>query len=274
MSAEEDSLGERKFYSRLHIFYLAASVITLAECFLTFLINTVNKALKEKETTAFANNLAGSTGILSSTSLVCNVYFMMESFPTESSWPCLLLSVFVRYLHIVSSFSLACLSLERYVAICWPLHYFQLTRGRCRLLCLACWLAPCVLLLLPCASQLSTLCSTTTGVSITFLSAYTVLYTLGSISNFVFYVLVALEFRRERDSHAHDKDQTERLLRTRTAESAIKVIAFYVLLSLPHVGTFVPAYKCLLLRMSCFLWIICPLIKTNYILKSICIFFL
>ncbi|XP_071512753.1 olfactory receptor 6M1-like [Panulirus ornatus] len=233
--SEQETSQERNSLLSLDIFYLTISVLTLVECAFTFFINSSNKTLRKRATTSFANNLAASIGVLSSVSFVCNAYFIAESSFTEVPWACIVLAVFVRYLHLVSCLTLACLSLDRYVAICWPLHYqYLLTRIRCRLLCLACWVIPCVLLLLPCASELQTICSRDSVVSLTFLLAYTVIYSLGAVATFIFYILVALEFRRERGGHAQDKERIERLLRTRTAKSAMRVFAFYILFSLPH----------------------------------------
>ncbi|XP_069163611.1 olfactory receptor 10D3 [Procambarus clarkii] len=220
---------------RKHIIYIILSIIAMIECVITLLINVTDRTLKAKPSTAFANSLTASIWLLSAISLVSNVIFETASNMIESVWPCIALAICVRYLHIVTCFNFTSLAFDRYLAICQPLHYSRLlTRARCHLLCLACWVAPCLFLILPCGSELPTLCSKGRSISLTFLVAYTVIYTLVTLATIVLYSLVALEFRRESLGHAQDKERTERLLRKRTAASALKVLMLYICLGLPH----------------------------------------
>nr|XP_053655247.1 olfactory receptor 4P4-like [Cherax quadricarinatus] len=218
-----------------YIIYLTLCSLTMLECVVTLFINVTDKTLRAKPSTAFGNSLLSSIFVLSAISFACNLFFVVFYNTEDYKWCSIALGVCLRYFHAVTNFNLTCLALDRYVAICWPLHYSRmLTKARCYLLCLACWITPCfLLLLLPCGSQLTILCLNG-KVSMKFLIAYTVVYTLAVLATFVFYVLVAVEFRRESRGHSVDTEKTERLLRTRTAVSAMKVLVLYVLLALPH----------------------------------------
>lgn len=221
----------------LHIIYLILSSLTLVECVVTIRINMLDNILKTKYSTVFANSLSGSIGLLSAISLLCNVYFLSYTVPKTALWPCILLTICLRYLHTVSCFHLACLALDRYLAICWPLHYNTwVTKFRCRGLSVACWTAPTALILLPCAADLLTMCQEKTYTK--FLIAYIVAYSLGAITTFFLYLLVAREFQKSKKIQTGiEMDKLQQLMKVKSARSAQAVLAFYIFLSLPHVST-------------------------------------
>lgn len=218
------------------LLYMSINMATLVECVLAAYITLRSRDLRERLSTWFSNSLTVSIAMFSSLSLVyATVLLMVPS--VKIFWPSgCRVRMAQRYLSAVSCFTLVCLALDRYLAICWPLRYYDaLTRTRCRLLCVACWLIPFLLLLLPCAPVLPTLCSD--GRTDTeFFVAYTVVYTLEAGAISVFYVLVALEFRRELPCQTHDSSMamSEELVRRRTVRSALLVIMLYSFLSLPH----------------------------------------
>lgn len=220
----------------LCVIYTILSSITLVECAITFLVNTSDETLRSKASTVFANSLSSSIALLSGISLFCNLYFLTQTVAANALWPCILLTICVRYLHVVTCFSLACLALDRYLFICWPLHYYMwVTKLRCRVLSGACWVAPTFLILLPCAAELPLMCQSKKYAP--FYIAYTVAYSLGPLTTFLLYILVALEFRRNSQAQARgEMDMTRQLLRVKTARSALSVLAIYLFFSLPHVS--------------------------------------
>ncbi|XP_045601965.1 olfactory receptor 4S1 [Procambarus clarkii] len=211
------------------------SAVTFAECVLAGYITALSHDLRERLSSWFLSSLIVSIGIFSSLSFVYAIVLIAHPDVHHSSPAGCQVKLVQRYLSTVSCFTLTCLALDRYVAICWPLRYYNiLTIRRCRLLCVACWMLPLVLLVLPCASVLSTLCNP--GNDKEFLIAYSVAYVFGALTTFVFYILVALEFRLKSRVQPHDSnaDMTEAMVRHKTAKSALQVFMFYILLSLPH----------------------------------------
>ncbi|XP_050686240.1 olfactory receptor 2B11-like [Eriocheir sinensis] len=228
--------------NKLHV-YMAFSLVTVAECLLAGYLTFTSHELQRRRSTVFSWLLILSIGTFASLSLVyVLVLITVPGASYKSPFGCRV-RVVQRYLSVVSCFSLACLSLDRYLAICWPLRYHELlNKTRCQLLCLACWLVPAVLLVLPCVGVLSTMCEKGKTEK-RLLVAYVVAYTLGAMTTLVLYLLVALEFCNTPVSRRGslgdgpvngDVIREVSIVRHRTAKSALTVLMLYTVLSLPH----------------------------------------
>ncbi|KAK3870133.1 hypothetical protein Pcinc_024612 [Petrolisthes cinctipes] len=220
------------------LIYMTFSVLTLAECILAGYLTLLSRALRERLSTWFSSCLILSIGILSSLSLSFALVLLSASDFTYVSRGGCWVRVVQRYLSSVSCFLLVCLSLDRYLYICWPLRYYTLlTVARCRNLCIACWVLPVALLLVPCLASKKVLCQTG-HTDYTFLISYSVVYTLGALATLCFYLLVALEFRcsrvRGRPGNEETTAPTPECVRQKTARSALRVLMLYTILSLPH----------------------------------------
>ncbi|KAG7171466.1 olfactory receptor 11G2-like [Homarus americanus] len=227
--------GKHTFDCKLLV-YVMFSAATLAECLLAGYITICNHGLRERLATSFSNSLIISIGIFSTLSFFFGVLLLTVPIFSYMSLAGCFVRMVQRYLSLVSCLTLTCLALDRYIAICRPLRYYNLiTVFRCRLLCSLCWMSPIILLLLPCVVELPTMCNNG-RTNMTFLVAYSVLYTIGAFINLVFYVLVALEFRWDyrTQPHSDDKEATEAVVRYKTARSALLVFMLYAILSLPH----------------------------------------
>ncbi|KAK8396487.1 hypothetical protein O3P69_005497 [Scylla paramamosain] len=234
--------GESGDADKKLLIYMAFSVATVAECMLAGYLTFTSQELRRRRATLFSSCLVLTIGIFASLSLVYVLVLLTVQGVTYRSPAGCRVRVAQRYLSIVSCFTLACLSLDRYLAICWPLRYQDLlTKTRCHLLCAACWVLPAVLLVVPCIPVLETMCENSRTEK-RLLLAYVVAYTLGAFATFVLYVLVALEFRQSTYScggdstHAPDDAHGREVavVRHRTAKSALTVLMLYTVLSLPH----------------------------------------
>ncbi|XP_045108749.1 5-hydroxytryptamine receptor 4-like [Portunus trituberculatus] len=239
--ARDNSSGSSGTDQKLLI-YMVLSLATVAECVLAGHLTLTSHELRRRRATLISICLVFTIGILSSLSLVYVVVLLTVPGATYRSPAGCRVRVAQRYLSVVSCFTLACLSLDRYLAICWPLRYQDLlTKTRCHLLCGACWVLPALLLLLPCIPVLGTMCEKSRTEEC-LLVAYVVAYTLGAFATFVLYVLVALEFRQniyscnsasaQATGDAHSREVA--VVRHRTAKSALTVLMLYTVLSLPH----------------------------------------
>ncbi|KAG7165225.1 putative olfactory receptor 4C6-like [Homarus americanus] len=177
--------------------FLTISSLTIGECVLTLFINKTNESLRGKPSTTFTNSLSGSIGVLSN---IFRHFSVLHSVQVSSRFHC----------------ALPCAVCQRETS-----DESSLPPALCRLLG-----RPCFLILLPCSVELPTLCHKGGNyLSITFLAAYIVTYTLGALATCVLYVLVALEFHKYNRACPLAMDETQRLVRWRTAKSALKVIA-------------------------------------------------
>ncbi|XP_068246431.1 adenosine receptor A1-like [Palaemon carinicauda] len=126
--------------------------ILIFESIVTILINARNPDLKKRYSTTFVNNLAVSGSFVGLTSFVVTI-FVIDSFKNAAVSCNLEILPFywtLTYFHMVSVTSLLCLSLDRYLAICWPLRYRELlTSTRCSYLAAACWILSLLCLLVP-----------------------------------------------------------------------------------------------------------------------------
>ncbi|XP_053629284.1 olfactory receptor 6C6 [Cherax quadricarinatus] len=223
--------------------YMTFSAATLAECLLAGYVTFLNRDLRRKLSFWFSSSLMVSIGIFSSLSFVYAIVLVSTPILLDNVPANCQVKLVQRYLSAVCCLNITCLALDRYVAICWPLRYNNiLTEARCRQLCIACWVSPIVCLMLPCVNILTTMCSKK-GKDLNFLVAYSVVYSIGALATFIFYILVALEFRHEFRGQPHDENKatTEALVRRKTAKSALQVFMLYTVLSVPH--TLIPLFS-------------------------------
>ncbi|XP_063605080.1 olfactory receptor 1J1-like isoform X1 [Penaeus indicus] len=218
--------------------YMTLSLLTMIECVLTIFIYSMERRLRKRTTSPFVYSLAVSIALLSAISFIFNVKLLFYSCRNKRTieW-CVVLSIFLRYLHVVSCFCVTCLALYRYLYLCWPLHYPMLvTKRRCCYVTLACWTLPIALVAVPSAIDGQAPCADM-RVTVSFYATYIALYISGALATFVAYLLVALEFRRKRHALALSSDvaRSDRLVKGRTERSALSVLALYAVLSLPHI---------------------------------------
>ncbi|XP_047497080.1 olfactory receptor 1496-like isoform X1 [Penaeus chinensis] len=218
--------------------YMTLSLLTIIECVLTIFIYIMERRLRKRTTSPFVYSLAVSIALLSAISFIFNVKLLFDSCRNKRTieW-CVVLSIFLRYLHVVSCFCVTCLALYRYLYLCWPLHYPMLvTKRRCCYVTLACWTLPIALVAVPSAIDGQAPCADM-RVTVSFYATYIALYISGALATFVAYFLVALEFRRKRHALALSSDvaRSDRLVKGRTERSALSVLALYAVLSLPHI---------------------------------------
>ncbi|XP_063597656.1 olfactory receptor 11A1-like [Penaeus indicus] len=216
--------------------YSLPSCVTLLGCVLALCVTLRGKVPQQsQEATYLVVSLIVSVFLLSSLSLVYLVVLLKVPEATLRDSSACYVKLFQRILSAVSCLSLACVALDRYLAICWPLRYTDLLTKTRSLLLIACsWLAPFLLLLLACVADISTLCLDSRHTSAT-LATYAALYFLGASCTVVLYVLVALEFCRSRSAllpMASAADFDERA-KSKTTASALTAAAL-CLFSIPH----------------------------------------
>lgn len=219
--------------------HIILNLVTLAESAVAVIIYLKNQTLRQKPSRIFTGSFIVSSSLCAAVALsLTTVMFMHHGAFYLSRTGCLL-RVLLRYLSSVSILIVACFALDRYVAICWALRYYDLlTEARCCLLCIVCWVAPIVLLSLPCVTELSDLCSYGHDHPM-FLVSYAILYSLGAFVTCLLYVLVALEFCRSRnvETCGWSMMKEDNTIRIQASRSAIAVVVLYFLLCLPHVSS-------------------------------------
>lgn len=217
--------------------YLLPSCVTLIGCVLALCVTLKGKVSQQsQEATYLVVSLVVSVFLLSSLSLVYLVVLL--TVPEATLWDssACYVKLFQRALSAASCFSLACVALDRYLAICWPLRYSELlTKPRSLMLVACSWLVPFVLLLLACLADLSTLCVNSQHTTST-LATYAALYFLGGSCTVVLYALVASEFCRSRGALRLGVDAAEfdKMAKSKTTGSALTA-ATLCFLSIPHV---------------------------------------
>ncbi|XP_037785401.1 adenosine receptor A1-like [Penaeus monodon] len=205
--------------------------VLLLESLVTIAVIVRNHALRDMNCAQFISNMAVcSVGIA-----VLLFTWMVAKLTTSgkySWWRCLTFKISVRFLHTVTVFNLCCLSLDRYLFICWPLHYHQLlTPRRCNLLVAACWLAAAGLLGLPglptfdfCPKRGNKF-RVSEAVMISYISSYGV----SVVVVVVFYLLVAREVSVALVGVRADQERARR----KTRQSIFTVVFIQLVLSAP-----------------------------------------
>lgn len=218
--------------------YFLPSCVTLLGCVLALCVTLKGKVSQQsQEATYLVVSLIVSVFLLSSLSLIYLAVLLKVPEATLGDSSACYVKLFQRTLSAVYCFSLACVALDRYLAICWPLRYSDLlTKSRSLLLIACSWLAPFLLLLLVCVADLSTLCLDSRHTATT-LATYAALYVLGASCTVVLYILVALEFCRSRGAlrpAARDAEFDKRA-KSKTTASALTAAAL-CFFSIPHVS--------------------------------------
>ncbi|XP_042888714.1 melanocyte-stimulating hormone receptor-like [Penaeus japonicus] len=217
--------------------YLVPSGVTVLGCALALYVTLRGKVSQQRqETTSLILSLVVSIFLLSSLSLAYQVVLLTLPDVTLRDPSACYVKLFQRTLSAVFSFSLAGVALDRYLALCWPLRYYDLlTRPRSLLLVACSWLAPILLVLLACLQDPSALCCDSRHTTAT-LATYAALYGFGGSLTVFLNGLVATEFRRTRsllhlgnEAAAFDKQA-----RRRTTLSAL-LAATLCFLSIPHI---------------------------------------
>ncbi|XP_047501411.1 olfactory receptor 510-like [Penaeus chinensis] len=216
--------------------YFLPTCVTLIGCVLALCVTLKGKVSQQsREATYFVVSLIVSVFLLSSLSLIYLVVLLSVPEATLGDSSACYVKLFQRILSAVYCFSLACVALDRYLAICWPLRYADLLTKTRSLLLIACsWLAPFLLLLLVCVADHSTLCldgrNTTPA-----LATYAALYFLGASCTVVLYVLVAFEFCRSRGALrlVAEAAEFDKRAKSKTTASAL-MAATLCFFSIPH----------------------------------------
>ncbi|XP_071547512.1 uncharacterized protein [Panulirus ornatus] len=218
--------------------YFLLSLATLAESAVAVIVSLKNQTLRQKPSRAFTHSFIVSTGLFAVVSLAFNALIRMYQDTFYFTLTGCLIRILQHYLITVSMFNTACFALDRYVAICWALHYHDLlTRARCFLLCLACWVVPICLPLLQYVNEELDLCPggrTHRKLSM----SYAIVYSTGAFITCLFYILVAREFCGSRNDEIYGNSIMEddrKTIKIKTSRSAIAVVTLYCILCLPHV---------------------------------------
>ncbi|XP_063590733.1 5-hydroxytryptamine receptor 4-like [Penaeus indicus] len=205
--------------------------VLLLESLVTIAVIVRNHVLRDMNCAQFISNMA----VCSVCIAVLLFTWMVVKLTTSgkySWWRCLVFKISVRFLHTVTVLNLCCLSLDRYLYICWPLHYHQLlTPRRCNLLVAACWLAAAGLLVLPglptfdvCPKRGNKF-RVSEAVMISYISSYGV----SVVVVVVFYLLVAREVSVALVGVRADQERARR----RTRQSIFTVVFIQLVLSAP-----------------------------------------
>ncbi|XP_069988914.1 olfactory receptor 4N5 [Penaeus vannamei] len=223
-------LGAYAMYFFISLTMFMAFVLLL-ESLVTIVVLVRNHVLRDMNCAQFIGNMAVcSIGIA-----VILFTWMVVKLTTSgkySWWRCLTFKISVRFLHTVTVFNLCCLSLDRYLFICWPLHYHQLlTPRRCSLLVAACWLAAAGVLGLPGLPALD-LCPQRGDrfrVSKEVMISYISVYGVSVVVVVVFYLLVAREVSVALVGVRADQLRARR----KTRQSIFTVVFIQLVLSAP-----------------------------------------
>ncbi|XP_042867150.1 olfactory receptor 4K2-like isoform X2 [Penaeus japonicus] len=210
--------------------FLMAFVLLL-ESLVTIAVNVRNQALRDMNCAQVIISMAVcSIGI----ALFISTWMIvkMTTSGKYSWWRCVTFKITVRMLHTVTVFNLCCLSLDRYLFICWPLHYHQLlTPRRCNLLVAACWLAAASLLGLPTLLRLD-FCPRRGNkymVSEVFMITYISAYGVSAAVVVILYLLVAREVSVALVGARADLERARR----KTRQSIFTVVFIQLVLSAP-----------------------------------------
>ncbi|XP_047476209.1 olfactory receptor 142-like isoform X1 [Penaeus chinensis] len=218
----------------MHFFISLTMIIAfvlLVESLVTIAVMMRNHVLREMNCAQFISNMAVCS--------ICIAVFLFTWMVTKlttsgkySWWRCLTFKISVRFLHTVSVFNLCCLSLDRYLFICWPLHYHQLlTPRRCNLLVAACWLAAAGLVVLPSLPTFD-FCTKRDNkfrVSKAVLISYISAYGVSVVVVVALYLLVAREVSVALVSVRADQERARR----KTRQSIFTVVFMQLVLSAP-----------------------------------------
>ncbi|XP_042229004.1 growth hormone secretagogue receptor type 1-like [Homarus americanus] len=221
---------------------MTLSLILVAESGITIYVNCRSLKLREKTSTKLVTSLAVSSGLSGFLVFILMVVKLIPMAPKKSINEYLLelLIIAPRTLHLISVLFLCCLTLDRYLAICWPLRYHDLmTESRCRLLVMGCWLLTlmvvcvlnvCVFLLSKCKNSLDNL--------FFFITFYLLTFTLAIIAIMGMYFLIAREFWRKRHQTSEVtkamQDDIKRL-REKTTRDVLVIVLLNLIFASPDV---------------------------------------
>lgn len=217
---------------------LVTSLVLIAESCITIIINRTKK-LRGKTSTIPVTSIAVSKLLMAVSLDTCYVLYKSYHDPcfNKQTNRVLIYSglFFPRILHLVSVFSLCSLTLDRYVAICWPLHYHNiLTPSRVRAITIASWCIPTLVMILNEVTRLPNI-NLKVNVSITGV-IYLVLFWPPTLAILVMYCLLAKEFRGKTTGRTEMKEEDDRV-KYRTTRDAIVVVMINVVLSFPYVSS-------------------------------------
>ncbi|KAK8747671.1 hypothetical protein OTU49_016527 [Cherax quadricarinatus] len=214
---------------------LLMSLVLVAESVLTVYVISSSVKMRKKSSTILVTNLALSGGLCGALVALFTLV-KLTYLPEPHSLPqhfCII--IIPRYFHIVSVLCLSCLALDRYLAICWPLHYHSLmTDNQCKALGMSCWILPVLALIILILRAAFIHCFS----AFPFLTTYIIAFSI-ALSIVVFmYALMAREFRLNRHQGPHVNkamEEDNRRLREKTARDVLVMVFLNLLLALPDV---------------------------------------
>lgn len=214
----------------LVVIRLLLSLLLFACSCLTILVTRRSTRLKERQSATFVTNLAVTGGLIGFLVFVFSTAHQIHRMSRRSI--ALTLVLVPRILHAVTTLTLTCLTLDRYLALCWPLRYpALLTDARCLQLVLGSWLLP--------ALVVGTACIFGKGLTPCpdvrpYLITYLLLFTSAIAAVMWMYTLIAREFRRPIGGAVGGEEMA--LARRRTARELMVVVMVNLLLATPDVS--------------------------------------
>lgn len=218
---------------------LITSLVLLAECCITIIINRTKK-FRGKVSTIMVTTIAVSKLFVAVSHGTFCVFYVTYDPCTIHARLVYVGMILPRILHLVSVCSLCSLTLDRYVAICWPLRYHNIvTSSRVRTLTIASWCIPALILIL---HQITTQLEIKAHVSISSVAYLFFLWPL-TLAILVMYCLLAKEFRGKTTEMTEMKEEDDRV-RYRTTRDVVVVVVINLVLSFPYVSASTMQYTC------------------------------
>lgn len=233
---DSDDTCDPPFSPMIAKIFLMTLFVLLAESCITIIINRTKK-LRGKSSTILVTSIAVSKlliAVLYGTYSVLYTLYHDSCIDKHTEKVLVYVGLILpRIFHLVSVFSLCSVTLDRYVAICWPLHYHNiLTPFRVKALTIASWCFPALVFMV---HRVMRHLNLKYDISIPGV-IYVVLFWPPTLAILVMYCLLAKEFRGKTAGRMEMKEEDDRV-RYRTTRDVIVVVMINIVLCFPHVSS-------------------------------------